>query len=181
MRKKSIQRQCPNCKMMMGSNTALTSHLSGDSCWGDSVPILNEETKGIWAYWSRKRYPAGNAVGVEFLLSATEMVKLFDDAGITAKDIGRNWNLYQLARYNDTGNYEVGNCRFTTMRENQQEKKTPDQYAATMSQPTSKRTHTPQGSFNSLNEASRETNIKLGTLADRVKSDREEWKEYYYV
>ena len=117
------KKKCPQCKMEI-STSNFDRHIKGkgNTCWGDSVPILNEETKAIWGYWKEKRYRADRK-GIDFKLSATEMVQLFEDAGITANDIGRHPHQYALARHNDTGDYEMGNCRFTTRRENRAEQK----------------------------------------------------------
>jgi len=55
-------------------------------------------------------------------LTAINVQGLLDDAGITVDD----WSIrgYHLARYNDSGNYELGNCRFITYAENIAERKT---------------------------------------------------------
>ena len=67
---------------------------------------------------SRAKHRYGN----ECLLSLDDLDLLLNEAGITMDDIGRGINDYHLARYNDTGNYEMGNCRFITARENYAEK-----------------------------------------------------------
>ena len=114
--------QCPNCKMLFpGRGGGHDKHANGTTCWGDSVPILTEETKAIWKYWKEKK--SHGTPNKQFLLSATDMLQLLNDASITANDIGRQPHQYQLARYNDTGDYEMGNCRFTTRRENRAEQK----------------------------------------------------------
>ena len=163
----------------------LSRHLNGTYCWGDSVPILNEETKAIWQYWKAKknrqttRFRKGS--GVEFLLTATEMVQLFTDAAITPNDIGRGSQQYQLGRHNDTGHYEMGNCRFITMTENQREQKRPTERMRGATVLQYKKTHTPYGTYESMAEAVRETGICKPTLAGRIRSTTEKMKEYYYV
>ena len=162
--------------MMIKTGSGFTSHLKGDLCWGDSVPILNEETKAIWSYWMNKRTRQRTTTAHKFLLSATDTVQLLNDASITVNDIGRHPHQYQLARHNDTGDYEMGNCRFTTVKDNIAEK---DAVSAAMSK--RKRTHTPQGTYNSLSEAARENNTLISTMSYRIKSQHEGMKGYYYV
>ena len=62
--------------------------------------------------------------GLKVLLSYDEYAKLALDAGITAEDIGNKG--YHLARYNDKGDYKIGNCRFIYYIENIKEKKLTD-------------------------------------------------------
>lgn len=61
---------------------------------------------------SRFRMKAKNAkdIGIGFELSFEEYCVLLVEAGIKSSNIG--WTGYHLARYNDTGPYKVGNCRF---------------------------------------------------------------------
>ena len=54
-------------------------------------------------------------------LTLEQLDQLLDDAGITMDDVGQQSQQYCLGRYGDTGNYEMGNCRFITIRENVQE------------------------------------------------------------
>ena len=55
---------------------------------------------------------------IEWRLSKQEVKLLLHEAGITIWDVGNAGNKYCLARYNDRGHYEYGNCRFITNREN---------------------------------------------------------------
>ena len=116
--------KCPICQLAIGGQGNQTQHTDNGSCWGDSVPILNEETKAIWWYWRNKK-KGSLRDDKSFTLSATDMVQLFTEAGITAADIGHAGHQYQLGRYGDTGGYEMGNCRFITKKENLQEKREP--------------------------------------------------------
>ena len=82
----------------------------------------------IKKYISRKVYRLSNAprllsdgTPMEFLLTEDDVQCLLDEAGITIRDIGRSNHQYALARYNDEGHYEVGNCRFITVFENREE------------------------------------------------------------
>lgn len=62
--------------------------------------------------------------GLKFLLSDEEVVLLLEDAGISFEDWGfSSGKGYVLARYKDQGNYEMGNCRFITQKENAAEKR----------------------------------------------------------
>lgn len=56
-------------------------------------------------------------------LTFDDFCQLLIDAGIKSSDLGFTGNYYVLARYNDTGNYELGNCRFITHKENMAEQK----------------------------------------------------------
>ena len=178
------EKQCPVCKLTF-PYVGMEKHLAGTYCWGDSVPILNEETKAIWSYWKAKKNKQTtrllNGSGVEFLLTATEIVQLFTDAGITPNDIGRANHQYGLARHNDTGNYEMGNCRFILAIENQREQKHPTERMRGATVLQYKKTHTPYGTYESMAEAVRETGICKATLAGRIRSTTEKMKEYYYA
>ena len=112
---------CPVCKMVLALN-GITQHARSAACWGESVPILNEETRAAWKYWQHKRCTPNRNKSVKFLLTPTELLQLLSEAGITANDIGHKSHQYALGRYGDTGNYEVGNCRFITVRQNSQER-----------------------------------------------------------
>ena len=57
---------------------------------------------------------------IEFNLTLEEYASLLEEAGITLEDVGNTG--YHLARYNDEGPYEVGNCRFIHYLENLNEK-----------------------------------------------------------
>ena len=173
------EKQCPTCKMVFPYE-GLSRHLNGTYCWGDSVPILNEETKAIWQYWKAKknrqttRFRKGS--GVEFLLTATEMVQLFTDAAITPNDIGRGSQQYALGRHNDTGNYEEGNCRFITARENKQE----DNWDRA-TQKNVRVIVTPLGEFPSVRDAERLTGINRITLRDRLRHEGVQWSQWHYA
>ena len=69
--------------------------------------------------------------GLEWNLTLSDVHWLLYMAGITIKDVGCSSDSYQLARFNDTGPYAPGNCRFITLRENMQEQKwSPERRAA---------------------------------------------------
>ena len=57
--------------------------------------------------------------GIEWRLSYRDLCTLLEEAGITSADMsGHRADGYVLGRYGDTGPYEIGNCRFITVREN---------------------------------------------------------------
>ena len=59
---------------------------------------------------------------IECLLTFNEFCDLLRDANLKSSDLGFSGNGYVLARYNDTGPYAVGNCRFITQKQNSDEK-----------------------------------------------------------
>lgn len=61
--------------------------------------------------------------GLECNLTLEQYMQLASEAGIThPSQIGKTNESFQMARYGDVGNYEVGNCRFITKLENIREK-----------------------------------------------------------
>ena len=86
-------------------------------CFGTNI-YESDRIHAIFKYWNHKR---GDPKG--FTITGPEMISLFDEAGIDPEDIGKKADKYQLARHDDEGGYHIGNCRFITMRENLQEKK----------------------------------------------------------
>jgi hypothetical protein len=71
--------------------------------------------------WQNKRVNA-RAEGIECNLTYDEYCQLVDNAGLKSSQLGYTGEGYVLARYNDSGNYEIGNCRFITQQENSDEK-----------------------------------------------------------
>lgn len=59
--------------------------------------------------------------GIAFHLSIVEYSQLLQEAGITAEDVGQGASDYCLGRYNDEGDYKIGNCRFITASQNHKE------------------------------------------------------------
>ena len=60
---------------------------------------------------------------IPFNLTDDDIATLLSEAGIEVTDIGKSSGKYCLARYNDEGPYEMGNCRFVTFAQNLSEKK----------------------------------------------------------
>lgn len=71
--------------------------------------VYNSHMKEIPKYGSKRN-------GHLFLLTEGETLKLLEEAGITLEE----WTFkgYHLARNNDQGNYELGNCRFISAVDN---------------------------------------------------------------
>ena len=61
--------------------------------------------------------------GDECHITESDLDLLLAEAGITMADIGQKSHEYALARYNDTGDYVLGNCRFITVAQNNAERK----------------------------------------------------------
>ena len=72
--------------------------------------------------WYNKKGDA-KTQGLKCLLTFEEYCQLVKDAGLVSSQLGYKGQKYVLARYNDEGNYEIGNCRFITQKENIKEKK----------------------------------------------------------
>lgn len=86
------------------------------------VMNLSEEDRHIYNKW-RYKISFAKMQEIKMLLSFQEYWELVKDAKILASQIGRDRGTYQLGRYNDSGNYEKGNCRFITIAENNAERK----------------------------------------------------------
>ncbi len=61
--------------------------------------------------------------GIDFNLTYDEFAQLVRDANLISSNLGYTRDNYVLARYGDSGGYEVGNCRFITQLENAHERK----------------------------------------------------------
>ena len=72
--------------------------------------------------WNNKRVNAEKE-NIPFALSFEEYTVLVEQAKLKSSDLGFTGKNYVLARYNDTGAYVVGNCRFITHMENMAEQK----------------------------------------------------------
>ena len=79
--------------------------------------------KSIKKYLSYKRGDCKRK-GRELHLSESDIQQLLDDAGITIDQIGNKRGCYVLGRYNDEGEYTMGNCRFITQAQNNAEART---------------------------------------------------------
>jgi hypothetical protein len=84
--------------------------------------MLNDDGK-LRRKYSNKRVNSARE-GIEFKLSFDELCLLMKEAGIVLSNWGFTGGYYVLARFNDEGPYEYGNCRFITQYENMKEQKT---------------------------------------------------------
>lgn len=60
--------------------------------------------------------------GIDFSLSLDQFRYLVEQANLLPSQLGYSGDMYVLARYNDDGAYELGNCRFITQKENMAER-----------------------------------------------------------
>lgn len=81
--------------------------------------LVDDDGK-VYKRWENKKTNA-RKYGVECKLTLEEYCKLIYEAGLHSSDLGYKGNKYDLARYNDQGPYEIGNCRFITHKENMDE------------------------------------------------------------
>ena len=89
---------------------------------------LHCQKKRGYLKWVKKHKPDHPYFGVEFLLSDEQLLQLLREKGLTWSDVGKRNGTYQLGRFNDSGNYEVGNCRFILFEENRKEQYTKSEY-----------------------------------------------------
>ena len=82
--------------------------------------LINDDGK-LKQRWKNKRVNA-KAEELECNLTYDEFCQLVYDAGLVSSQLGFTGDCYVLARYNDSGNYDFGNCRFITQKENVAEK-----------------------------------------------------------
>ena len=175
---KQVPKQCPNCKMWLFNATNQVQHSRGILCWGNT-PINDDATKAIWQYWRDKR-----KVSIperQWLLTGGQLLELMEDAGITRDDIGMGNDKYQLGRHNDTGHYEVGNCRFITGLENKRERQVKSTAEMVAQAPHCKEVSTPHGTYPSIGEAARRTGVTRETVKNRVRNEKQKWKEWHLV
>jgi hypothetical protein len=77
--------------------------------------------KSISSYLCTKRQDCKRK-GRELHLSKQDIQQLLDEAGITIEQVGNKRGCYVLGRYNDAGEYTMGNCRFITQGQNNSER-----------------------------------------------------------
>ena len=104
--------------------------------------------------------------GDECTLTTLQIAQLLDEAGIDISQLGRYRGCYHLARYNDTGNYEWGNCRFVTISDNIREQKNA----------TAKACIIDGIEYPSRSEAARAIGMAASTVQDRINSAK--WANY---
>jgi hypothetical protein len=108
---------CPTCRQEIAA-MMLTQHI---------CPGVYPYDERLWKYWQKRRCAAKSKVDrlgqqVEWRLTYLDLCTLLQEAGITSADMSAHRSDgYVLARYNDIGHYEIGNCRFITLIENRME------------------------------------------------------------
>ena len=153
---------CPVCE-----HTTSINHKNHHKCSGPKFE--HPDYEDIRAYRNRLWHRANNR-GDECLLTAKQIADLLEEAGITIYQLGRSRECYHLARYNDTGNYEWGNCRFLPMVDNIGEQKSANAKACICD----------GVEYPSRAEAARSIGVSESTIRDRIKSERPCWANYYW-
>ena len=90
---------------------------------------LNDDGK-LKRRFINKRVNAKNE-NIPFNLTYEQYMELVHEAGLKSSQLGFTGEGYVLGRNNDSGGYELGNCRFITQKENSDEKNRrlyPDKY-----------------------------------------------------
>ena len=85
---------------------------------------LSDDGKLFIKYCAKKSN--AKLAGVQCTLTFHEYCLLVQQAGLKSSDLGYSGNGYDLARYNDSGDYTFDNCRFITHSENAKERKLSD-------------------------------------------------------
>ena len=90
--------------------------------------------------WLARKRADSKRRGIPCHLTLPHLYLLLYAARITIHDIGKKRGEYVLGRFDDTGPYELGNCRFITVEQNNAEWVASDEYRARASE-HSKRLH----------------------------------------
>ena len=98
----SYSRNKISCLLCRKVVTQIGQHYGSNVCQFAGNPILKK----------RVQYCRDHKITMDTLDT------LLEEAGIEFEQIGRHRGDYHLSRYNDTGPYALGNCRFITMEEN---------------------------------------------------------------
>lgn len=158
----------------------------------DFKPI-NQEDRNLRRKWTTKRRQA-EINNVEFKLSYEDYKYLAEIAGIDSTQIGSFKLNYCLGRYNDTGPYEIGNCRFILCIENRFEHHINSRnqgknlgggnvggnQCGRKQWKSRGYVHTPWGVFDSLRDAEKHPDafIKSNAIAKRCRSPK--YNDFYY-
>ena len=164
---------CPDCGMELKARGK--GHIGSKACWGSELQITNDYLKRVWKYWHQANK------GSRFKLSPPELLRLLDEAGITIDQVGRSG--YHLARYGDTGDYVIGNCRFIPVAENIAERKLSDSGRRRIKEtrnPVGNAIETPYGEFLSLKAGARAIGMTSNGLKGRIKSTDPKWSQWKY-
>jgi hypothetical protein len=74
----------------------------------------------------QKKLAASIRRNIGYYLTYDDVYNMLKDAGLKSSNWGCKKGQYVIGRYNDTGDYKVGNCRFITTEENSKERKISD-------------------------------------------------------
>lgn len=80
-----------------------------------------DDDRKLGRKYSNKRVNAEKEK-IQFNLSFDDFCFLIRSAGLKSSDLGFTGKNYVLARFNDTGPYAIGNCRFISHKENMAER-----------------------------------------------------------
>lgn len=86
-----------------------------------SLSIVDDDGKLYQRY--KNKCINAEKEGLSCDLTYEEFCQLVCDAGLVSSKLGFTGEKYVLARYNDSGNYTVDNCRFITQKENVAERR----------------------------------------------------------
>lgn len=112
---------CEKCNRKFKNKENLSFHKK----YCDNTPLWILELDDDGKLKSKYRNKKVNAKKENLICNLTfyEFCELMKNANIKSSDLGFNSSKkYVLARYNDTGNYDLDNCRFITQKENVNEK-----------------------------------------------------------
>ena len=109
------EHSCIHCHKVF-SIQGLPMERHWDKCAREQSPEAQERF-AIHNYCIIKEKNSRNK-GIGWFLSEEDVGDLISQAGITVYDIGKGADKYQLSRYNDAGEYVLGNVEFVTQREN---------------------------------------------------------------
>ena len=102
------------CCVMKEITKRRREHLTSIGLCADDVDIWRQK-------WSNLRGDS-RGYGRECKLTFEQYTQLAIDAGISHLDIGQSLDSYCMGRLGDSGDYELGNCRFITHRQNHKER-----------------------------------------------------------
>lgn len=87
-----------------------------------SIGLNPEDVEAWYSKWDNLKN--NSKWYCKFFLSFEQYTSLAAEAGLTIPDqIGKSSGSYCMGRIGDKGDYELGNCRFITQRQNQLERK----------------------------------------------------------
>lgn len=108
---------CSRCKRVFKHIENLTLHKRHCDLIPDWILELDDDYKLKCRYTNKK--VNARKENSECLLTYEQFCQLVKEAKLKSSDLGfSSGKKYVLARFNDTGDYTIGNCRFITQQEN---------------------------------------------------------------